>query len=227
MVRFIAGPLGSFGVDGAAGELGERFIRLLLLGQGLVDEFDGVLHAQLGCQGFQRAVTGNFVVLDSLSRGEQSRIESGRVTVLFNYLLSFIDDTLDSIALFAARRLTSARRSARAARFGFRSRRSAFRTRRAIDLRRPPWPPSAVPCRSAFRLVDVLQSIKEEGTEIFLGHASHQDCRLLCSPQREHHNQAPIFRPSSLAVLAAHVSTGAGFLTDGRGATPSFGHVCG
>ena len=73
----IVSPSGCFGVDRRIGKLGQRLVGLLLLGQRLVEQLDRILHAELGSPGLQRAVAGNLIVLDRLSRREQAGVEGG------------------------------------------------------------------------------------------------------------------------------------------------------
>src|SRR5712692_6323778 len=80
-------------------------VGLLLLLQGLVQQPGGVFHAELGGPLFQRAITGNFVVLDRLRGGKHAGVKRLAALVLVHDLLALVEDALDRVAGLAARRL--------------------------------------------------------------------------------------------------------------------------
>src|SRR5579872_2283971 len=160
-----------FGVDRADGQFRERIIGFLFLGQRLVEKLDGVLVTELSGPCFQRAVTGNLVMLNSLGGGQQTGIERRCVGILIHDFLAFVEDALDGVALFTAGRLADEPENLfqpfdltfglvmvllegrsqliRVGRFG-------HLWKRFINL--------------LLRVIDIFQGIDEQLVEIFLGH---------------------------------------------------------
>src|SRR4029078_4410016 len=67
----------SFGIDGLIGQLGQRLVGLFLLGQSLIEQFDGILHAEFCGPGLERSVAGDLVVLDGLRRRHAAGVKRG------------------------------------------------------------------------------------------------------------------------------------------------------
>src|SRR5581483_273244 len=63
---------GRFGVDRADGQFRERIISFLFLRERFVEKLDGVLVTELVRPCFQRAITGDLVMLDSLGSCQQA-----------------------------------------------------------------------------------------------------------------------------------------------------------
>src|SRR5690242_8697607 len=85
MKAFISGPLSGFSVDRADGQLRERIIGLLFLGERFVEKLDGVLMAELAGPSFQRAVPRNFIMFDRLRSCQQTGVERRCVGILVHY----------------------------------------------------------------------------------------------------------------------------------------------
>src|SRR6185369_16944829 len=79
-----------FGVDRADGQFRKRIIGFLFLGERFVEKLDGVLVTELAGPCFQRAVTGDLVMLDSLGGSQQASIECRRIGILVHDFLAFI-----------------------------------------------------------------------------------------------------------------------------------------
>src|SRR5882724_2033595 len=92
-------------VDCGFRERRQTHVGLLLLLQGLIQQPGGVFHAELGGPLFQRAITGNFVVLDGLRGGKHAGVKRLAALVLVHDLLALVEDALDRVAGLAARRL--------------------------------------------------------------------------------------------------------------------------
>ena len=96
---------GGLVIDLALGDLGQEFVGLLLFGQGLVE--------QLAWPAVSRACSPRSSACRSaksrsarpLGSGQQAGIERRRARVLVHDLLAFVENALDRVALFAARRL--------------------------------------------------------------------------------------------------------------------------
>jgi hypothetical protein len=82
----------------------QGFVSLLFLSQGSIEQFDRLIEPQFLRPCLQRAVAGDFVMLNRLRGREQPSIQSRRSSIFFHYLLPFLDDP-DDVASFAARRL--------------------------------------------------------------------------------------------------------------------------
>src|ERR1700756_5148050 len=98
--------LRSLGVDGGDCDLAQGLVRFLFLSERLIEQLDGIFHAEVLSPGLQGAVARNFIMLDGLRGCEQAGIERGRTLVFLHDLLTFVDDALDGIALLAAGGLT-------------------------------------------------------------------------------------------------------------------------
>src|SRR3954465_239036 len=92
-------------VDHGGGELGQGVIGRLFLVQRRLQQLCRVLHAELLGPGAQRAVAGDFVMLDRLRGCEQAGVERRSVLELLHDLGAFIGDAVDRFARLATGRL--------------------------------------------------------------------------------------------------------------------------
>src|ERR1700730_6560373 len=83
-------------------KFGEGLVGLLLFRESGVQELDGLLEAEFGGPSLERAVAGDFIMLDRLRCSQQTGIEGGHSLVFLHDLLAFFKDAHDGVACFSA-----------------------------------------------------------------------------------------------------------------------------
>lgn len=95
---------GGFRVHGGFGDLGEQLVGCLFFIEGRLEQLSHIVEAERVCPGDHRAVPADFIVLDGLCPGNQSRIKSIGALELLHNLLALLDDAEDRIAGLLLRR---------------------------------------------------------------------------------------------------------------------------
>src|SRR5690554_6864355 len=100
--KFWGDALRGLAVGFADRHLRQLLVGGLFLGQCLLEQWHGFVHAELLGPGSQRTVASNFVMLYCLRRGYETRVEGNGALEVLHDRLAFLDDPKDGVAGFAA-----------------------------------------------------------------------------------------------------------------------------